>query len=468
MSQPQPLPAEGCNPNPSAEYVRASEYVASLISVSDPHADPGVRKEGAGRLWAERLPRDAWERWCKHDGVVCFSLSSQYYLKIYFVNPRNPSRIYHVVDFDYTKFHRKTFANTGKVGHILVGSKIYVIGGSYDYSCGPLDVHYCDVNAAANGGYNYLQWMPAPYLNSRKPMPCLFTLAGNIYALSVSFKTDDPDFKPFEVLKNTSDDHDHDNSSSHSHWQVLDCPFDLENDHSINGTLVLEDTQKFLVHHTLPSKRCELVSIYDAKLDRWTTLDVPSTFSSANLSACLSADDIPSLLAGSDAVFLLSSFNSFFFRLMLKEDTFNSRSFNTSLLTRLGLDEATLLGKLRKYPYDLGSSARTMCWHLLPLARGSRGTSTISRRFFFIGFFNKRDPGFLAHSRFYIRFGTLDLVQRNSAPHHHHHHHHKAKRRKLGGGHYYEVANYHKIKTIVFGDEYDPLLLPKPFFSVSH
>ncbi|OMO55418.1 Kelch-type beta propeller [Corchorus capsularis] len=406
----QPLPwDEGSN----AESERAAEFWTrfSEIKLRGESNHPRLPKP-CDR--AERLPRDAWEKWCNH-GVVSFNFSVCDYLMIYFLNPTHPSRIYHVVDFDYWKFNRAPGTNEDMVGHILVGSKIYVLGGYYDELCGPLDVYFCDVAnqpQLPGGGY---EWKPAPSLNSRKPKPCIFSLAGSIYVFTIwrdaTFDTSCR-MKRFEVLKPDS-----------PNWEVLDWPF-KERIYVINGTFVLDDgeNQKFLIHFTFHMGGLEFVSIYDAKLNQWTEVGIPDSFSTTKLSQCLSlkGDDDIGLLLGRSESFVLNAF---------------TRSFNTSLLTRLGLDEATLLGK-RRYLDSVES------WHLIPLGRG--------RSFFFLAFFFERHPVYEDY-RLLIRFGTLDLVQH--VDHRRHHHHHANKRHKLAG---YKVA-HKNIKTIDFG--YDTFLL---------
>ncbi|KAK8657442.1 hypothetical protein V6N13_035682 [Hibiscus sabdariffa] len=54
-----------------------------------------------GALEVDKLPMDAWEKWCKH-GVVCFGHEIDRVLKVYFADPRTLS-VYHVIDFDYTR-----------------------------------------------------------------------------------------------------------------------------------------------------------------------------------------------------------------------------------------------------------------------------------------------------------------------------------------------------------------------------
>ncbi|VFQ88093.1 unnamed protein product [Cuscuta campestris] len=52
-----------------------------------------------------RLPSDAWEKWCKDGGVICFAIQSRDLLKVFFADTRDSS-VYHVTDFDCIQFFR--------------------------------------------------------------------------------------------------------------------------------------------------------------------------------------------------------------------------------------------------------------------------------------------------------------------------------------------------------------------------
>ncbi|OMO69442.1 hypothetical protein CCACVL1_19509 [Corchorus capsularis] len=192
MEQEQEQPDVQCNPNPNPEF---EEYFKELRRLKP--TDPSYYGSLGGDT--PPLPRDAWDKWCKHGSVICFAVEAArpekdgihtFYrvadmLKIYFGNPMDGS-IYHVIDFDYYEYGRNPYADS-KVGFILVGSRIYVLGGTYHRRSGPVDVYYCDVAAAAAAaaaanGNNKWEWVRGPDLNSFKAgNPLVFSLMGNIY-----------------------------------------------------------------------------------------------------------------------------------------------------------------------------------------------------------------------------------------------------------------------------------------------
>ncbi|KAK8657487.1 hypothetical protein V6N13_035721 [Hibiscus sabdariffa] len=161
-----------------------------------------------GALEVDKLPMDAWEKWCKH-GVVCFGHEIDRMLKVYFADPRSLS-VYHVIDFDYTRCELPWCS----AGCILSGSKIYILGGyggGRDEDGDPIDVYFCDLSTPpefCDGNYEW-QWQQGPSLNSHKIQPEVFSLMGNIYV----FSNIDDGSDHFEVLKDGS-----------CQWEVLPPP----------------------------------------------------------------------------------------------------------------------------------------------------------------------------------------------------------------------------------------------------
>ncbi|KAL4385368.1 hypothetical protein GQ457_15G004050 [Hibiscus cannabinus] len=231
-----------------------------------------------GALEVEKLPMDAWEKWCKH-GVVCFGHEIDSMLKVYFADPRTLS-VYHVVDFDYTRCELPWES----AGCILSGSKIYILGGyggGRDEDGDPIDVYFCDVSTPPefhDGNYEW-QWQQGPSLNSCKIHPVIFSLMGNIYIFSDS--ADDADdygryvSDHFEVLKDGS-----------CQWEVLPPP-PLPyvplcwNRDSITqfsqGTFKINDKMVVI-------NRGNDVIMYDAERNEWTTKELSTKDPFAQLS----------------------------------------------------------------------------------------------------------------------------------------------------------------------------------------
>ncbi|XVE94995.1 hypothetical protein REPUB_Repub02eG0058500 [Reevesia pubescens] len=103
-------------------------------------------------------------------------------MKVYFANPRDLI-VYYVTDFVYKDFGVSPILFN--VGCVLVGSRIYIIGGQRPYCTGyTKDVYFCDVAQPLLDGGGY-EWMKAPSLNFDKAHPMTFSLSSKIYALSV-------------------------------------------------------------------------------------------------------------------------------------------------------------------------------------------------------------------------------------------------------------------------------------------
>ncbi|KAK8537379.1 hypothetical protein V6N12_043544 [Hibiscus sabdariffa] len=219
-----------------------------------------------GALEVDKLPMDAWEKWCKH-GVVCFGHEIDRMLKLYFADPRTLS-VYHVIDFDYMRCELPWEL----AGCILSGSKIYILG---DYGDGPdedgdpIDVYFCDVSTPpefCDGNYEW-QWQQRPSLNSCKIHPVVFSLMGNIYVFSDSHVDDDDGryvSDLFEVLKDGS-----------CQWEVLPPPpplyvplcWNRDSIGSSQGTFKINDKMVVINHGND-------VVMYDAEHNEWTTKEL--------------------------------------------------------------------------------------------------------------------------------------------------------------------------------------------------
>ncbi|EOY34431.1 Uncharacterized protein TCM_042113 [Theobroma cacao] len=185
------------------------DFYSQFDQIAVPEKPIQCNPASMGPLLVEKLPSDAWDKWCKDD-VVCFAMGGNDILKVYFADPRDAS-VYHVTDFDFVKFHLPRFDNT-----------------------------------------------PGPILNSYKPEPFVFSLAGNIYVLSTG--VEDPKSSPFEVLKS--------NSSS---WEVLPPPPSAlwSQKHCIVGSSII-DGKKIVVRGM-----DYIFYIYDATDNQWTIMQYP-------------------------------------------------------------------------------------------------------------------------------------------------------------------------------------------------
>ncbi|KAK6234657.1 hypothetical protein SCA6_009994 [Theobroma cacao] len=308
-----------------------------------------------GPLLVEKLPSDAWDKWCK-DGVVCFAMGGNDILKVYFADPRGAS-VYHVTDFDFVKFHVPRFDN--KVGCTLSGSKLYMIGGRPRYRDGFTDVYFCDVATQPqlpDGGY---EWKPGPALNSYKPQPFVFSLAGNIYVLSTGVEGRKSS-SPFEVLKS--------NSSS---WEVLPPPpsalwsqkYCIVRSSIIDGKKIVVRGMDYIFY------------IYDAADNQWTTMQ----YTHGHLlnwtgDYCLHVQDNGFLVTGPGHPFVIN---------------FGSQSFETFPVDAPNSEEYSKA-------HDLDKDFQTCQWNLFHLK---------DKKFFFVvlcaDYINYKS---------YARLGTFDMV----------------------------------------------------------
>ncbi|OMO71664.1 F-box/kelch-repeat protein [Corchorus capsularis] len=342
------------------------------------------------------LPRDAWDKWCKHGSVICFAVEAarpEKYgipifsrlphdmLKIYFGNPMDGS-IYHVIDFDYYEFGRNPYEDS-KVGFILVGSRIYVLGGIYHRRSGPVDVYYCDVAAAAANGNNKWEWVRGPDLNSFKAgNPFVFSLMGNIYvhatACRVLYDAATPpegeeiaDCRPFEVLRDDI-----------GKWEVLESPFsECGCNIHIGRSFVYGD--KILIQ--CYQGPLSVVYIYDAKRGLWLRTITP--FNYFKLSWIFNVDRVVDLG-------LLIGKTDEFLGLHVYDGCFELQG----VVGHLGLSSALLM----KGTVEEG----TVCtaWHLFPLGLGGGQT----QKYCFLAMYSFDDhrcPPKASH----VRLGTFDL-----------------------------------------------------------